>query len=559
MAGGPFATPTLRIQRIGLAERLVELRGDRFLIGRSTECDLVLDEPTVSGRHARLTRGGDDSFFLEDLESRNNTYLDGLPIKGKGPLRLADGQAIRICDFFLVFNGARVRIEDEGELSSSIRASINLGASDLTPEPARPGEALRGILEVSRAVGSTLDLDEVLEKLLDALFLIFPQADRGFVHLTNSRPVGPDLIPLRHRVRRWTQRPYTISRAVLEEVLDRRVAICCADLPNFERFAQSESLALSGIRTMICAPILDRDRTPIGMLQLDAQDRSRPFEPADLELLLALLGPIGVAVENARLHEEMVCRRQRDRDSQYAREVQRALLPEQPPSLPGYDFWHYYETAFDVGGDYFGYPSRAAIPGEAAGRSWAIALGDVAGKGMPAALLMAKLSSEVQLALASEPDPGLVLAMLNRRIAEADLPDSFITFLLLILDTEHHTLTVSGAGHQSPILRRADGRVESIRGVPQGPPLGVVEGATFAPVAVRLLPGDVVVLYTDGATDATDPDGRWFGCRNLAEAIASGPSSPKELGPHLIDRIAAFSRGAPQTDDLTLICFGRRP
>ena len=99
------------------------------------------------------------------------------------------------------------------------------------------------------------------------------------------------------------------------------MAICCEDVPAHEKLASSESLALSGIRTMICAPILDRDRRPIGMLQLDAQDRAHPFGEADLELLLAMLGPIGVAVENARLHEEMVRRRQRDRDFQYAREV----------------------------------------------------------------------------------------------------------------------------------------------------------------------------------------------------------------------------------------------
>ncbi|QDV37803.1 SpoIIE family protein phosphatase [Tautonia plasticadhaerens] len=558
MSGGQQAAPSLRVQRTGVPERVVELKHDRLLIGRSTECDLVLEESTVSSRHARLTRAADGSFLLEDLDSRNNTFLDGRPIKGMGALRLADGQAFRICDYWLVFNGTRIRVEDEDRTSSSIRASVALGSSRDTPEPTRPGEALRAILEISRAVGSTLELDEVLDKLLEALFLVFPQADRGFVHLTDGAPVGRDLVPRRHRSRTRTALPYTISRAVVEEVLDQARAICCQDLPSDEKFAGSESLALSGIRTMVCAPILDRDRRPIGMLQLDARDRSRPFGAADLELLLAMLGPIGVAVENARLHGEILRRRQRDRDAQYAREVQRALVPEHPPRPPGYDFWHYYESAFEVGGDYFGYLPPAPDPAGEPGRCWAVSLGDVAGKGMPAALLMAKLSAEVQLALAAEPDPGRVLSRLNRRIAEAALPDSFITFVLLVLDVADHRLRVSGAGHPSPVIRRADGRLEPIYEVPQGPPLGVDPEARFDPVEVELSPGDLVVAYTDGATDAVDPTDAMFGTRALLGEIAGGPGSADALGPHLIEAITRFASGAPQADDITLLCFGRQ-
>jgi serine phosphatase RsbU (regulator of sigma subunit) len=557
MSEGQQVTPSLRVQRAGAPERVIELRQDRLVIGRSGDCDLILEESTVSSRHARLTRLEGGAYILEDLESRNNTYVDGHPIKGLGPIRLDDGQAFRICDFWLVYNGTRIRVEDEARGASSIRASIDLGSSELTPDPARPGEALRGILEISRAVGSTLELDEVLDKLLEALFLVFPQADRGFVHLTDGRPVGRDLIPRRHRARRPTHRPYTISRAVVEEVLERAMAICCDDLPTSQKFSESESLALSGIRTMICAPILGRDRQPIGMLQLDARDHSRPFGPPDLELLLAMLGPIGVAVENARLHEEILRRRQRDRDAQYAREVQRALVPEHPPRPRGYDFWHYYESALEVGGDYFGYLPPVAGPADAPGRGWMIAVGDVAGKGMPAALLMAKLSAEVQLALAAEPDPGRALGRLNRRIAEADLPDSFITFVLLELDVARHRLRVVGAGHPSPVIRRSDGRLELIYDLPQGPPLGVDEGASFEPIEVELRPGDVVAVYTDGVTDAVDPSGAMFGTRALLRAIAEGPGASRSIGPQLIESITRFASEAPQADDMTLICFGR--
>ena len=557
---GPIVTPSLRIRRDGTPERLVEVRGECLIVGRADDCDVVLGAPTVSCRHARLTRGVDGLVHLEDLSSRNNTYLDGRPIRGRGVLQLHDGQVIRICDFWLIFNGEQIRVEDRTPSSAWIRASVEVASSEETPAPSSPAAALRGVLEVSRAVGSTLELDEVLDKVLDALFLVFPQADRGFVHLSDRVPIDRHLVPRRQRIRRpWSAEPYAISRTVLEEVFVRSMALCCEDVRNDERLAVSESIVLSGIRTMICAPILDRTHRPIGILQLDSRNGRAAFGPDDLELLRAMLGPIGVAVENARLHEEIFRRRQRDHDAENAREVQRALLPEEPPRPPGYDFWHYYEPAHEVGGDYFGYFQWPPCPSEREGTRWTIALGDVAGKGMPAALLMAKLSAEVQLALSVESDPERVMARLNRRIREAELPDSFITFAILTLDTERHRASIVGAGHQSPLIRRADGRVANIPGVPQGPPLGVLDEIAPRSIEVSIAPGDAVVLYTDGAPDAVAPDGQILGTLGFRDLIGAGPAPASALGPSLIGRIAQFAGGAEQADDITLICFGRPP
>ena len=518
----------------------------------------MLDEPTVSCRHARITRDAEGRYGLEDLASRNNTYLDGRSIRGRGPVRLHDGQVIRICEFWLIYNGDRIRVMDRRDSSSWVRASVDVGSSEAVPTSVGAGAALRGVLEVSRAVGSTLELDEVLDKVLEALFLIFPQADRGFIHLADRAPTGRHLVPRRQRVRRqWSAEPYTISRTVLEAVLEHRLALCCEDVRSDDRLAVSESLAISGIRTMLCAPILDRSQRPIGMLQLDSQSGRSAFGPDDLELLRATVGPIGVAVENARLHEELFRRHQRDRDAQHAREVQRALLPKQPPTPLGYDFWHDYEPAQEVGGDYFGYFPTSPAFNQGEGPCWTIALGDVAGKGMPAALLMAKLSAEVPLALSAEAEPSRALARLNRRIREADLPDSFITFAFVTLDTATHRASIVAAGHLSPLIRRRDGRVATIPGVPQWPPLGVLDEIDPRGIEVSIEPGDTVVLYTDGAPDAVGPGGRMLGNVGFRDLVADGPALPSTLGPSLIERIARFAIGEEPADDITLICFGR--
>lgn len=560
MEGGERAIPTIRVQHERGPERVIPLDADRILIGRSKMCEIILHEPTVSGRHARLVRNPDGVYSIEDLESHNNTYIDGQPIKGLGPVRLADGQAFRICDFWLIYNAARVKIEEREPSSSSIRRSREVGSSQEPTASTRPEEALRGILELIRAVGPTLRLDDVLDKVLESLFVIFPHADRGYIHLADRGPTGPDLVPSWTRSRSSSYQAYSISRTVLREVLEKAVAFCCDDVTGDGNLSESESLAISGIRSMMCAPILDRDGTPVGIVQLDAFDLTRPFDEGDLDLLLAMLGPIGVAVENARMHDEIVRRRQRDHDAHNAREVQQALLPERPPKIPGYTFWHYYEPAFEVGGDYFGYvPGSPGSTPEESGKTWTISIGDVTGKGMRAALLMAKLSVEVQVALIAEQGPAGVLSRLNRRIAEADLPDSFITFVLLVLDVERHLLKISGAGHPCPVIRRADGRLDFVENVPQGPPLGVLPEATFEPATTQLAPGDLVVVYSDGASDAIDRETRIFGTQALLDAIAHGPGDPKTLGPYLIDQISRFSEGAPQADDITVICFGRDP
>jgi phosphoserine phosphatase RsbU/P len=178
-----------------------------------------------------------------------------------------------------------------------------------------------------------------------------------------------------------------------------------------------------------------------------------------------------------------------------------------------------------VGGDYFDYRPvpRAGSPSAQPPACWAVAIGDVCGKGMPAALLMARLSSEVGLRLQAGGDPARVVAQLNDDLCGTRTEGRFVTFLVVLVDGERHELTAVNAGHMGPLIRRSDGRLEVIAGEQAGPPLGVTAALSYAPGQTRIGPGEVVVLYTDGITEAMNVEGRQFGLGPLREALASAP------------------------------------
>ena len=206
-------------------------------------------------------------------------------------------------------------------------------------------------------------------------------------------------------------------------------AILSKDLA--EEFPDSASVSDSKIRSLMCVPLFDEDRKAVGIMQIDTRDGRGRFEQDDLDLLAAVASQISVAVQNAQLHKALVKQREMEQELQFARQVMQSLLPDRPASVPGYEFWAYYEPARHVGGDYYGFIPIPCRNGEdeANATRWAIAVGDVVGKGMPAALLTAKLSAEVRMSLRGNLDPERVVAQLNRPF-DGGVLDMYITFLL---------------------------------------------------------------------------------------------------------------------------------
>ena len=546
MATEPTVKATLRTVRGDTPAPAHEIGRESTVLGRAPGCDVVLDRNTVSKRHARIERRA-DGYYLEDLESRSKTFLDGKPVAR--PERLRDGSRIEICDFRFVFSLPTVAVEDDG--GSTVLGLMDATAADAGATTVRSREKLRALMEINRALAGTLGLAGVLATVLDALFRVFPQADRGFVVFKPERDAG--LVPSAIKVRDGDPGRLTISRTVFDLVLGGGRAVLSEDAPA--EFDTAKSIVDSRVITLMAVPLLDRLRRPAGILQLDTRDRRGRFGADDLDLLTAVSDLVGVAAENARLHEVEVRQGALDREARDARAVQLALMPARGPALAGYEFWHSYEPARFVGGDYYDYVSLSA-PGGPADR-WAVALGDVEGKGMAAALLTTRLSAEVRRHLGSEPDPAAVVTRLNRELCESGTAGKLITFLLTVVDGSAHRLAVVSAGHMGPVVRRGDGRVEVV-GEDEGGLVLCVEGCeTYRAADTALGQGDVVVLYTDGVSEATDADGRQFGAGRLAEALSAAPAGAAAAGEAILRSLREHTAGCPQGDDITLLCFGR--
>jgi serine phosphatase RsbU (regulator of sigma subunit) len=472
---------------------------------------------------------------------------------------LQDGNHIKIGNYLFVFNAPAVKLSDLEESSSTILGVLDVSRPADTPGSAvHPEEKLRHVLEISRKLGESLKLEDVLEKTLASLFKIFPQADRGFVLLMGDDEKEVDLKPRAIKFRGNEAVNLTISRTILNHVLHEGKAILSSDAASDRRFQTSQSI-LGAIRMMMCVPLLDSARKPGGILQLDTRDDRGKFTEEDLDLLVAVASQVGVAIENARLHAALIEQMQIEQESQDAHEVQLALLPDRRPELPGYEFWDYYEPARYVGGDYFDYLplAHADTEGDRSPRRWLVAIGDVAGKGMPAALLMARLSAEVRLFTLTMSDPSRIVERLNRDLCQRGGGEWFITFLLVVVDAEGHRISVVNAGHSRPIIRHGDDRLEIIGEGQAGTPLGVNEQAVYPVTVATLEPGDLVLLHTDGLIDAMDVSGRCFGIDRVQEKFLTVPRGATHVGEEIVRAVVRHASSCPQSDDITVLCFGR--
>lgn len=554
----------LQLFKESLPPEEIQLEGDRAVLGRHPDCDVVLDAASVSRQHALILRDN-GQYFIEDLHSRNGTFVNGRLIQGRH--LLGDGDRLKICDLSLAFysqqpsdrlppldpeTSSLAMMMDDGAVntSSTIVSKLEVGASNAGVRlTVNPEVKLRAMIEIAHNLGKAVSLDEVLAKLLDSLFKIFIQADRGFVILRS--PDGA-LIPkaVKHR-RAGMEDQVRISRTIVNQVMKTQEAILSADAASDSRFDTSQSIADLRIRSMMCAPLVDSEGNSLGVIQVDTSDQRHRFQRDDLDVLASVASQAAIAVDNATLHENALKQQAVQRDLELAHKVQRGLLPAHPPQLSGYYFFDFYEPANQVGGDYYDY---VELPG---GRL-AVVLGDVSGKGVSAALLMAKLSGEVRYCLASEPDPALALCRINASFSSSGWTDRFVTFVLALLDPNEHELTIVNAGHMAPLLRHSQGKVEPIGADEAGLPLGVDSDYQYECYKRKLAPGDFLTLFTDGISEAMNGAGDLYGIERL-EAMLSTQAEVSGLGRLILDDVKLFVGGRPQSDDMCLACFGRGP
>ena len=525
-------------------------------LGRHPDCDVQVDSNMVSRFHAQLVNV-DNKIMLEDLSSGNGSFLNGRELEKNKPLALRHNDRIKL-------GPIKFRYEDDSndrssELGMTMGVDLNDGASSIIMGSAsargfgvfevRPEDKLRGILKINQNLAGLIEVSSIAPKILDTLFEIFPQADRGAILMKDS--VHKRFVPIAQKRRAASEdESVRLSRTVLDRVINDKAGILSADAASDSRFSASESISSLTIHSMMCVPMLDMEGEPFGVISLDTQNPMKRFTEEDLELLLAVANQSAHSYENVRLLQSHLDKQKQDKEMNIARGVQKALLPDKLPDAEGYRFFASYDAAQAVGGDYF----DCFLIGP---RKVCVSFGDVAGKGVPGALIMSRMASVVQSTMSFTDDVRIAIQRINSHMCHNMVEGRFVTYILGVIDLEKNRITMANAGHMSPMIRKVNGEVEEFNHETIGIPVGIINGYPYEVVERKIAVGDMFVLVTDGVDEAMDPDGNLYTKERVHEFVANGSPDPEVLGRALLADVRVHANGREQNDDITIMTFGR--
>lgn len=545
------------------ANQEFQLCGKLTTIGRAPSCDIIVNSPMISAEHVLIvnTRG---TYAVEDLDSRNGTFVNGENLSGRRTLVSGDriellGIRFTFCDHQPAQLPEVPPSRPVGVLQSAVPrgSTIRLaelmaaGAADVMSDlevcgdlrlAVKPEAKLRAVLQISDCLLHSLELNDVLDQILENLFSIFPQADCGFILLRDEKTGELTARSVRHRYKS-SDDPPAVSHGIVRQALMSGHAILSADAGADARFESRQSVRRLEIRSIMCVPIFREGDVCAGIVQLDSRDKSNLFQQDDLDLLVCVSHFAGQAVEVARTHAAR-------RVMEAAIQIQKSFLPASRPACAGLNFYDHYSPAESIGGDYYDY---ILLPD---GRI-AVTIGDVSGKDLTAALLMARLSAAARVCLASSVDLARAVSQLNTLLTRAGGEDRFITFVVAVVDLDRSGLTIVNAGHLPPLLRRAHGHaVEEVAPNCSGLPLGVMN-QEYEAVHVAFHQGDSLLLFTDGVSEARNSAGELYGNDRIFAVVQSAPASACGLGMALLEDVQRHTGERPAADDLTILCVAR--
>ena len=546
-------TREIAIQTQDGQTRTVPLVADRLTLGRSSNTELCFPEDAgLSRQHLVIERDGDD-WTVQDLGSKNGTLVNNIPLRAR--LRLKPGDRITAGHLAIIFDDSRraaapppdpVVFFDSGEAESPSTATVitslegALSSQTIVDRPGgtRGGTQIQALIRAGQELAGRGTLADLFPLILE-LAIEGVGAQRGVVMTLE----GDRLV-----VKANKGEGFHISSAVRDRVLNENSSMLVRDTQLDDAFRERMSIVEQKVRTLMAVPLQTKDRT-IGLIYVDSPNMFRAFTKDDLSLLTVMANVAAIRIEHARLSEVEETERRMARELQQAAEIQRSFLPASAPQVAGADLAGYNAPCRTVGGDYFDffkYPNGRV----------AMVLGDVSGKGMPASLMMMGLQARVQV-LAEEPQNlAAVVNRLNKITCQNCPSNRFITFFICVLNPATGELAYCNAGHNPPVLVRADGSVEYLDG--GGPVLGILPIANFSEYRALLAPGDVLAIYSDGVTEAMNGKDEEFGDERFAEALkANRQKCAAEIVDAVTQALTAFAAGSPAADDITLVVARR--
>jgi len=551
----------------------------RITIGRSARNDLCIPDPFASRVHAEVRREGDE-YVLQDLGSANGTLYNGATVQGVIPLTA--GGRIQIGETEIIFGdgtynssmGATMITDNsdaslpeatialasgdrttsglleaiEGARTKPEEIAIVSGAAATATATKKHGDLLALISKVGITLLASATLNETLEQIVALVFEAVP-ADRCLIMMRDEGSTEDLRVAVaRLRDRAGEVGEIRVSRNVLDEVVIRGKSVLTSDAQHDPRFA-SGTVVLQGVRSVLAVPLGVADKV-FGIIYADSPIAEGRFTEDHLKVLTTLASVAAIRVENTRLMEERMERERLERELALASEIQQRFQPTAPPVVLGYELQGISFPCYEIGGDYYDFIERDD------GRL-VIALGDVSGKGTAAALLMSSLHAAVHAQSGSHDTLVDTISAVNRYLADNIPANRFVTLFYAELDPESGALSFLNAGHNPPLIIHSAGTVEQLAS--GGLPLGIKRDADYREGRTQLLHGDVLVIYSDGVTEAMSPSGEEFGPTRLYEVVSRNiEASAAGIRDRIESSLTKFSQGTSAADDITLVIVKRQ-
>lgn len=542
--------PYIRILSEHRPEERFELTAGTVRAGRASANDLRLDDAAASRDHFELRRSG-ESYLIRDLGSRNGTAVNGSPVDHERPL--AHGDEITVGRTRLVYSeeGATEAVPRITADSATVMFEARALSSSYLHEAreARDDRSrvdLVHLNELARELMSVSDEGELFELVADRI-LRWLGGDRCAVVFGSDDDEAPIEVKALACSDPEASRDVRISSTAARHVLDDAMALLLTDAGEDERFRGQHSIVVGNIQSILCAPLWYGDSV-FGLLYLDATARPGAFTRNHLALLSAVANLAAIKIDNLRLIADTIAKARMERELALAAEIQARMLPRREFQFPGFSFLGFNRACYEVGGDYYDFMPTA-------GGGFSVTVADVSGKGAAAALLMASCKSMLTAhTQAGMPLPERI-ARLNRYVIDNSTTNTFVTFFHAELDPATGALRYCNAGHNPPLLLHPTSAPRPLDST--APLLGLFE-APFEAEEVDFPPGSTLVAFSDGVTEAMSLEEEEYGDERLQALVArSADAGPEALRDAILEDVERWTRGAPPSDDVTLVIVRR--
>ncbi|RMD96221.1 MAG: FHA domain-containing protein, partial [Calditrichaeota bacterium] len=525
------------VDRLGHDQALY-LFPQKYVIGRESTCDILLEDDSVSRKHANLFYQN-GSFYIEDLHSKNGVFVNGEKCE---KCTLENYDYIQIGRITLHF------YFPDGDFPEE---KIHLRTSEFIQET---------LLKISREIQNKNMLDDVLNTIVDGVMSV-TNASEGLLYLPDTTD-GWDI-----KISRNLQvlgKPGVVHEKILHlirEINERGQHVVIDEKGKRVRINHIEKIAEKPIRFLAIAlksrKLLSRKRSGnevLGVLILRMGASAQILDSHNAMILESLANQAVVAIENSYLYNEALAKRKIDNELELAQAIQSRLLPREIIQVPHTDLAAFSRACNYVGGDYYD-----ILPIQ--DQALALAIADISGKGIGAALVMSSLQGSLRAQINYESRPEHIVAHINQLVRESSLESLFATFFFCIYDIQSGQLRYVNAGHNPPVVFRSTGSEEQLKS--SATVLGILEENSGQEKSITLEEGDVVIFYTDGLTEAMDKNMQQLGLKAVSDTVRAflqaHPEAPaKQILKAILDKVERHVAGQPQHDDLTLLVLKRQ-